>query len=67
MVMIYRSIGSFIWSRKKYTFEGQKGENKPSKPKKRNLGSKINMVGDISSDRKFYMEDENCIIGVQKG
>jgi hypothetical protein len=27
------SIGNFAWSKKKYTFEGQKAENKPSEPK----------------------------------
>jgi hypothetical protein len=31
--VIYPSIGNFIWSRKKYTFGGQKGENKQSEPK----------------------------------
>jgi hypothetical protein len=33
------SIGNFIWSRKKYAFGGQKGENKPSEPKNRNWAS----------------------------
>jgi hypothetical protein len=27
------AIGNFTWRKKKYTFEGQKGENKPSEPK----------------------------------
>jgi hypothetical protein len=27
--LIYPSIGNFNWSKKKYTFEGQKGEKKP--------------------------------------
>jgi hypothetical protein len=27
------SIGNFIWSKKKYTLEGQKGKNEPSEPK----------------------------------
>jgi hypothetical protein len=31
--VIYPSIGNFTWSKKKYTFEGQKGENKLSEPK----------------------------------
>jgi hypothetical protein len=31
--VIYPLIGNFAWSKKKYTFGGQKGENKPSKPK----------------------------------
>jgi hypothetical protein len=29
----YPSIGSFTWSKKKHTFGGQKGENKPLEPK----------------------------------
>jgi hypothetical protein len=29
----YLSIGNFTWSKKKYTFGGQKDENKPSEPK----------------------------------
>jgi hypothetical protein len=28
--VIYLSIGNFTWSKKKYTFGGQRGENKPS-------------------------------------
>jgi hypothetical protein len=27
------SIGNFTWSKKKYSFGGRKGENKPSEPK----------------------------------
>jgi hypothetical protein len=41
----YPSIEDFTWSKKIYTFGGQKGENKPSEPKK-----------GISIDREFYME-----------
>jgi hypothetical protein len=29
----YPSIGHFTWSKKKYTFEGQKGKKKSSEPK----------------------------------
>jgi hypothetical protein len=29
----YPSIGNFTWSKKKYIFGGQKGENKASEPK----------------------------------
>jgi hypothetical protein len=31
----YPSIGNFTWSEKKYTFGGQKGENKHLEPKNR--------------------------------
>jgi hypothetical protein len=31
--VIYPSIGNFTWSKKKYIFGGQKGENQPSEPK----------------------------------
>jgi hypothetical protein len=31
--VIYPSIGNFTWNKKIYTFEGQKGVNKPSDPK----------------------------------
>jgi hypothetical protein len=31
--VIYPSIGNFTRIKKKYSFGGQKGENKPSKPK----------------------------------
>jgi hypothetical protein len=31
--VIYTLIGNFIWSMKKCTFGGQKGENRPSEPK----------------------------------
>jgi hypothetical protein len=31
--VIYPSIGNFTCSKKKYSFGGQKGENKPSEPK----------------------------------
>jgi hypothetical protein len=34
----YLSIGNFIWNKKKYTYGGQNGENKPLEPKT----SKIN-------------------------
>jgi hypothetical protein len=30
----YPSIRNLTWSKKKYTFGGLKGENKPSEPKK---------------------------------
>jgi hypothetical protein len=29
----YPSIGNFTWSKKKYTFGGQKSENEPREPK----------------------------------
>jgi hypothetical protein len=50
--VIYPSIGNFTWSKKKYTFGGQKGEIKPSKP----WGPKSIWSCDISIDREFYME-----------
>jgi hypothetical protein len=31
--VIYPSIGNFTWSKKKYTFGGQKGENRLTEPK----------------------------------
>jgi hypothetical protein len=31
--VLYPSIGKFTWSKKKYAFGGQKGENKPTEPK----------------------------------
>jgi hypothetical protein len=31
--VIYPSIGNFAWNIKKYTFGGQKGKNRPPKPK----------------------------------
>jgi hypothetical protein len=31
-LVIYPSIGNYIWSKKKYTLGGQKGKKKPSEP-----------------------------------
>jgi hypothetical protein len=31
--VIHPSIKNFIWSQRKYTFGGQKGENRPQSPK----------------------------------
>jgi hypothetical protein len=36
----YPSIGNFTWSKKKYIFGGQKGENKASEPKNGTWASK---------------------------
>jgi hypothetical protein len=58
--VIHPSIGNFTWSRSKYTFGGQKGENNPSEPKNGILNSVQNSVWswDISIDWEFYMELE---------
>jgi hypothetical protein len=40
--VIYPSIWNFVWSKKKFTFGGQKGEN--LRARKRNLGPKTSMV-----------------------
>jgi hypothetical protein len=42
--VIYASIGNFRWSKKKYAFGGQRGENEPLEPKKRNFGPKLSTV-----------------------
>jgi hypothetical protein len=54
--VIYPSIGNFTWSKKKYTFGGQKGENRPREPKNGIWGPKSIWSCDISIDREFYME-----------
>jgi hypothetical protein len=55
---IYPAIGNFAWNKKKYTVEGQKGENKPSEPKN-GIGAKKPLWScDISIDRKYYMDQE---------
>jgi hypothetical protein len=69
----YPSIGNFTWSNKKYTFGGQKGENKPSEPKNGIWGPKSVWSCDISIDREFNAEQEKynfrgqmAIIGAQR-
>jgi hypothetical protein len=58
--VIYPSIGNFTWSKKKYTFGGQKGENRPKneapEPKNEIWGPKSIWSWVISIDREFYME-----------
>jgi hypothetical protein len=54
--VIYPSIGNFTWSKKIYTFGGQKGENRPSEPKNGIWGPISIWSCDISIDREFYME-----------
>jgi hypothetical protein len=55
---IYPSIGNFTWSKKKHTFEGQKGGYRPPEPKNGIWGPKSVWSCDISIDREFYMEQE---------
>jgi hypothetical protein len=50
--VIYLSIGNFIKSKKKYTFGGQRSENKLSEPK--NVSWARKSVRSI--DRKFDMD-----------
>jgi hypothetical protein len=54
----HQSIGNFTWSKKKYTFGGQKCENRPSEPKNGIWGPKSVWSCDISIDREFYIEQE---------
>jgi hypothetical protein len=56
--VIYTSIGNFTWSKKKYTFGGQKGENRPLEPKNGIWGLKSVWSCDISIDQEVYMEQE---------
>jgi hypothetical protein len=56
--VIYRSIGNFTWSKKKYTFGGQKSENRPPEPKNEIWGPKSIWSCDISIDQEFYTEQE---------
>jgi hypothetical protein len=56
--VIYPSIGNITWIMKKYTFGGQKGQNRPLKPKNRNWGLKSVWSCDISIDREYYMDHE---------
>jgi hypothetical protein len=65
--VIYSSIGNFIWTKKKYTVEGHKGENKPSVPTSRIWSPKSIWSCDISKDREFDIELEKCSVGGQKG
>jgi hypothetical protein len=57
--VIYPSIGNFTWSKKKYTFRGQKGENKPSETKRWNHGPihKVMHKHKSSPKRKNYQHD----------
>jgi hypothetical protein len=53
---VYPSIENVIWNKQKYTFGGQKPENKPAVPK--------NGIWALKSiDRKFYMKKK---LGVKK-
>jgi hypothetical protein len=45
--------------KKIYAFRGQKGKNKPSKPKNGIWGPKSVRSCDIFIDRKFYIDEEN--------
>jgi hypothetical protein len=54
--VIYPSIENFTWNKKKYTFGGQKGENRPAEPTNGIWGPKSIWSCDISIDREFYME-----------
>jgi hypothetical protein len=56
--VIYPSIGNFTWSKKNYTFGGQKGENKPSEPKSGNWSPISVWSCDISFDWEFYMKEK---------
>jgi hypothetical protein len=54
----YPSIGNFTWSKKIYTFRGQKGENKLSEPKNGIWTPKSVWSCDISIDQEFYIEQD---------
>jgi hypothetical protein len=54
----YPSIRNFTWSKKIYTFKGQKDQNRPPEPKNGIWGSKSIWSCDISIDKQFYMEQE---------
>jgi hypothetical protein len=56
--VIYPSIGNFTWSKKKYTFGGQNGYNRPPEPKTGIWGPKSVWLCDVSIDREFYVEQE---------
>jgi hypothetical protein len=65
--MTYPSIGNFTWSKKKYTFGGQKDNKRPLEPKNEISGPKSKWSCDISIVREFYMEREKHTFGGQKG
>jgi hypothetical protein len=63
-------IGNFTWSKKKYTFGGQKSENKPSEPKNGiwEFGAQ-NQYGHVTylSIRNFTWSEKKYTFGGQKG
>jgi hypothetical protein len=56
--VIYPSIENFTWSKKKYTFGGQKGENKPLEPKNGIWGPYARvtypLIGNFTWSKKKY-------------
>jgi hypothetical protein len=67
----YPSIRNFTWSKKKYTFGGQKSKNKPSEPK--NLGLKISKTRfrtkKIKTSRHFKkakMHSKKLFLGLKR-
>jgi hypothetical protein len=62
--VIYPSIENFTWSKKKYTFGGQRGENRPPEPKNGIWGAKSIWSCDISID--FTWSKKKYTFGSQK-
>jgi hypothetical protein len=57
--VISPSIGNFIRSKKKHTFGGQKGENKPSGHIYVFWDPKSVRSCDIFIDQEFYIDEDN--------
>jgi hypothetical protein len=71
--VICPSIGNFTWSKKKYTFGGQKGENRPPEPKNGIWGPKSkfgaqNQYGRVihPSIGNFTWSKKYILLGVKK-
>jgi hypothetical protein len=56
--VIYPSIGNLKWSKKKYTFGGEKCENRPLEPKNGIWAPKSEWSCDMSIDREYYTKQE---------
>jgi hypothetical protein len=65
--VIYPSIEKFTWSKKKYTFVGQKGENKPSEPKNGFVGQNQYNRVTCPSIENFTWSKKKYTFGGQKG
>jgi hypothetical protein len=60
--VLYPSIGNFTCSKKKYTIQGRKSENKLPEPIKQNLGPKTSKINPRTKNIKTSRHFKKCML-----